>query len=116
MKKIDYAPPIMFLAIIIVLACLLIFSLKKIEENQRADFKFCYEQGGFIIEAGQSPYLCLFTYGNQWSTYYIETMKADVPWHGYKKGDKCFVCWDEGSCERDTLTKIDNGTRRHERC
>lgn len=80
---------------------------------------FCSSQNGSYIEPSRENYnegLCMFSYNNQWSFYAMVKVENEIHGSSLRKGDLCFVCWDHGSCTRDALTKIDNGTRRTTRC
>ena len=94
--------------------------------NLEEQAKFCYEEGGMFYEPSRETYntaLCSFNYmitedSGVWGDYAMD-MVTDEEWAkvtGHKVGSYCFVCWDSGSCSRDVLTKIDNGTRRGTRC
>ena len=94
--------------------------------NLEEQMQFCRGEGGWFIEPSRENYntaLCMFDYwetedSGLWGEYAMDKI-TNEEWaeaFGKKLGDYCLVCWDSGSCSRDVLTKIDNGTRRDTRC
>jgi len=89
--------------------------------NIEEQSKFCYNENGRFIKPERSNYntaLCSFAYNGEYSNYAIDKITNKEWANAFNKtlGDYCLICFDSGSCERDVLTKIDNGVRRGTRC
>lgn len=82
---------------------------------------FCYNEGGNFWERTRDTYntdLCSFSFGDYYSLYAVDEITNEERAEAMDRtvGELCFVCWDSRSCTEDSLTKLDNGTRRDTRC